>query len=232
MHRQAWSGDRGTERAREAGGMEDLQTDVMRFMAILAFCLMAVFALVQSLPTQSEPPTPSRDARRQNLPPPPPATPTQLSAPEAQRSPKPRAAPAQAADPAPRSAAQGFALRFASDAALQRLVRSGGVKLYALAQKDTWRLSPGPGGPAFARAAAPERMHVMNADTVPARLVRALLQRAQPGGDVTWGVTLPDSTAEAISRLLRSAAGGTLVIQGSGDVHREDRDQPGNGATP
>ena len=30
--------------------MEALQTDVMRFMAILGFCLMTVFALVQSLP--------------------------------------------------------------------------------------------------------------------------------------------------------------------------------------
>ncbi len=212
--------------------MEDLQTDVMRFMAILAFCLMAVFALVQSLPTQSEPPTPSRDARRQSLAPPPPATPTQASAPEAQRSPTPRAAPAQAAGPAPQSAAQGFALRFASDAALQQLVSSGGDKLYALAHKDMWRLSPAPGGPAFARAAAPEQMHVMNADTVPARLVRALRQQAQPSADVTWGVTLPDSTAEAIGRLLRSASGGTLVIQGSGNVHREDSDQPGNGTTP
>ncbi len=37
-------------------GFEDLQTDVMRFMAILAFCLMAVFALVQSLPLTPEPP--------------------------------------------------------------------------------------------------------------------------------------------------------------------------------
>ena len=34
----------------EAGGAADLQTDIMRFMAILALCLMAIFALVQSLP--------------------------------------------------------------------------------------------------------------------------------------------------------------------------------------
>ncbi len=36
--------------AHQAGGMEELQTDVMRFMAILAFCLVAIFALVQSIP--------------------------------------------------------------------------------------------------------------------------------------------------------------------------------------
>ena len=45
------------------GGATDLQTDVMRFMAILALCLVAIFALVQSL--QATPPvtaqTPSPD---------------------------------------------------------------------------------------------------------------------------------------------------------------------------
>jgi hypothetical protein len=34
----------------DAGGIADLQTDVMRFIAILALCLVAIFALVQSLP--------------------------------------------------------------------------------------------------------------------------------------------------------------------------------------
>ena len=41
----------------DGGGAADLQTDIMRFMAILALCLMAIFALVQSLPnTQAEAP--------------------------------------------------------------------------------------------------------------------------------------------------------------------------------
>lgn len=40
----------------EIGGAADLQTDVMRFMAILALCLVAIFALVQSIPlTPQEP---------------------------------------------------------------------------------------------------------------------------------------------------------------------------------
>ena len=37
----------------EAGGVADLQTDVMRFMAILALCLVAIFALVQSIPVNT-----------------------------------------------------------------------------------------------------------------------------------------------------------------------------------
>ena len=34
----------------DAGGAADLQTDIMRFMAILSMCLLAIFALVQSIP--------------------------------------------------------------------------------------------------------------------------------------------------------------------------------------
>ena len=43
----------------DAGGAADLQTDIMRFMAILALCLMAIFALVQSIPLIPEAPAPS-----------------------------------------------------------------------------------------------------------------------------------------------------------------------------
>jgi hypothetical protein len=38
----------------DAGGAADLQTDVMRFMAILSLCLVAIFALVQSIPLVPE----------------------------------------------------------------------------------------------------------------------------------------------------------------------------------
>jgi septal ring factor EnvC (AmiA/AmiB activator) len=38
--------------ANPAGDTDALQTDVMRFLSVLALCLMAVFALVQSLPLQ------------------------------------------------------------------------------------------------------------------------------------------------------------------------------------
>ena len=39
----------------DAGGAADLQTDVMRFMAILSLCLVAIFALVHSIPTEERP---------------------------------------------------------------------------------------------------------------------------------------------------------------------------------
>lgn len=44
------------------GGVAALETDVMRFMAILGFCLVAIFALVQSLPTSPAPGAPSPTA--------------------------------------------------------------------------------------------------------------------------------------------------------------------------
>ena len=59
----------------DAGGAADLQTDVMRFMAILSLCLVAIFALVQSLPAPTvPPPEPEPSAAKQTpvAPPPPP----------------------------------------------------------------------------------------------------------------------------------------------------------------
>ena len=43
----------------DAGGAADLQTDVMRFMAIISMCLVAIFALVQSIPLAPQSPTPT-----------------------------------------------------------------------------------------------------------------------------------------------------------------------------
>ncbi|MDH3451645.1 MAG: hypothetical protein OEN20_04440 [Gammaproteobacteria bacterium] len=43
----------------DGGGAADLQTDIMRFMAILSLCLVAIFALVQSIPLTPTPPAPT-----------------------------------------------------------------------------------------------------------------------------------------------------------------------------
>ena len=45
----------------DVGGAADLQTDVMRFMAILALCLVAIFALVQSIPLTPVPAEPAAE---------------------------------------------------------------------------------------------------------------------------------------------------------------------------
>ncbi len=55
----------------DGGGAADLQTDIMRFMAILALCLVAVFALVQSLPqvptSMDSSALPSPDSERREI---------------------------------------------------------------------------------------------------------------------------------------------------------------------
>ena len=43
----------------DAGGTADLQTDVMRFMAIISMCLVAIFALVRSIPVEAPAPVES-----------------------------------------------------------------------------------------------------------------------------------------------------------------------------
>ncbi len=60
----------------EGGGVAELQTDVMRFMAILAFCLVVIFALVQTIPLVPEPQLPQQNlepvVELEPIPPPPP----------------------------------------------------------------------------------------------------------------------------------------------------------------
>jgi len=62
----------------DGGGAADLQTDIMRFMAILSLCLVAIFALVQSIPMT---PTPPVEPEPQHTPAQP--TPTAAKAPPA-----------------------------------------------------------------------------------------------------------------------------------------------------
>lgn len=90
----------------EAGGAAELQTDVMRFMAILALCLVAIFALVQSIPLAppvSAPPAPPPET--------PAVAPARVSAPVAPVPADPaqeRPSPEPASEPAklPRTAAE------------------------------------------------------------------------------------------------------------------------------
>lgn len=81
----------------DSGGVAELQTDVMRFMAILSLCLVAIFALVQSIPLApavEEPPPPEPPPMAKPAPP----EPRPVAAPAM---PAPRAEPAVIPDPPP-----------------------------------------------------------------------------------------------------------------------------------
>jgi len=265
------------------GDTDALQTDVMRFMAIIGLCLMAVFALVQGIPVQEQevqledlqqqleqgrkaltdseqvsmqkqqdlgelrgrllntqlqldnsrktiemlkhqsrqPAAKPRIEKR--LPPEPKPVNEKRSPPAATKLViKKRSPPAPAAKPVP--ARQGFVLRFASDAALDRLVTAGRVKLYGMAGRQAWRLSLQAGRPAVAPATFPGSFHEMSAVTVPAHYLHSLETAADSPGssNVVWGVQLPTATRTAIASLTRGQQAGALVIQGNGQVTLEE----------
>ena len=225
----------------DAGGAADLQTDVMRFMAILSLCLVAIFALVQSLPT---PPAAAATAIEPE--PAPPAAP--LTPPEkpvesvVRRVPEPVEVPVAAAtdtdaprpvapQPAPVAedavtaavppAAEGFTLRFASDLALTRLVARGDVGFYALGEGRAQRLTVRESRLEFWDASVPGAVHEMEIGTVPQAVIDAYRRAAEAAGGVRWGVTLPNRLKRRLDTLMRENDGGALVIAADGSLELE-----------
>jgi hypothetical protein len=192
--------------------MEELQSDVMRFMAILAFCLVAVFALVQGVPLGARPDPSAEPAPAANPTPGPPVPVTEEAA-----------TPSPAVSPRPR-----YSLRFASNVALLDLAAADTVGLYALVNTRTWRLQVGGKGLSFYPTLRPAQLHLMAAETVPAEISRALRRTAtiSVARPPTWGVTLPETTRTAVSSLMRSRPGGVLVIRGDASVGWESGDAP------
>jgi hypothetical protein len=127
--------------------------------------------------------------------------------------------PSQADTPEP-SAADGYILRFASDAALQTLIAGGQVFFYAVAGRKAWRLHLTGGRPAYVTTKSPAQIYEMESATVPLDYTTAFERQVAAFGRtaVTWGVTLPAQTAAAINRLTRGQNGGDLVIMPDGEV--------------
>jgi hypothetical protein len=224
----------------DAGGAADLQTDIMRFMAILALCLVAIFALVQSIPLVPEAPSQSPAAAApppvaravepapapQPLPQPKPVpetrTETAQPIPLARPRPMPVAPPEQpAAPPAEAPRDEGFTLRFESDLALTRLVAAGKVGLYALADGRARRMTVRDSRISFWDASVPNSYHEMEAGTVPRPVVDALARAGVNTATIGWGVTLPGTLEKQLDSLMRGNSGGALVIGGDGELRLE-----------
>ncbi len=223
----------------DAGGAADLQTDIMRFMAILALCLVAIFALVQSIPLVPEapsqspaaaaPPPVARTVEPQPVPlpqsepvaeperPQPPARPVATPAAVARQT----AAPPVEAPPVETLQDEGFTLRFESDLALTRLVAAGKVGLYAIADGRARRMTVLESRISFWDASAPNRYHEMEARTVPRPVVDALARSGVNAATVGWGVTLPGALQQQLDSLVRGNTGGALVIGGDGVLRLE-----------
>jgi hypothetical protein len=218
----------------EAGGAADLQTDVMRFMAILSLCLVAIFALVQSIPLAptSDTPTPVEQRAMPVEPEPavetPPAAPEPVAEPDITLTrPGPKKLPVREAppvlqrpvarviepDPSPapvaaKPAREGFTLRFEDDVALTRLVARNEVGLYG--QMSFWP------------ASLPQQFHEMDASTVPSSVIDAFqMSNGARVQKLQWGVTIPSTTSRQLEQYLREASGGALIIDARGELRLE-----------
>ncbi len=222
----------------EAGGVADLQTDVMRFMAILALCLVAIFALVQSIPLMPTPVEPPASAppeiieqasppAKETTPPvitrPAPPKPTQLELPLPVPA-QPELAKPQPAKPEPVSppVSPGFTLRFETDLALTRLVARNEVGLYAITPEKSLRMNVNRGEFGFWAASVPNQFHEMDETTVPDDVLSALRRAGSvKTSDVKWGVTLPTKMRQQLNGFLSEFEGGSLVIGVDGSLRRE-----------
>lgn len=209
----------------DSGGAADLQTDVMRFMAILGLCLVAIFALVQSLPMEaaqgietspepqpeleSEPEPASEPEREKSI---------VLTRPAQVTTVKP-AAPTP--EPAPEPSKEGFTLRFASDLALTRLVATGQVGFYAMDAGRAQRMMVSDSRISFWDASTPNTFHEMDAGTVPRAVMDALKRSGVDASDVNWGVTLPGKLRVQLDALMQQHTGGALVIRTDGSLTLE-----------
>ncbi|MDH3303820.1 MAG: hypothetical protein OEM50_08525 [Gammaproteobacteria bacterium] len=243
----------------DSGGAADLQTDIMRFMAILSLCLVAIFALVQSIPmTPTTPvppetqPTPAEAAAAvaKAVPPTPtvarPAEkPVEKTVTLTRPTWVPKHQPARTAAgpldtapdvPAPvpiardssspstppvERAAEGFTLRFESDAALTRLVAASRVGLYAIESDRAQRMTVSNSRISFWDASVPNTFHEMETATVPAAVSEALARTGTKADAVSWGVTLPGKLKAQLDDLMQTHSGGALIIGASGDIRLE-----------
>ncbi len=232
----------------DAGGVADLQTDIMRFMAILALCLVAIFALVQSIPLMPTPVEPVAvpesepvPVEIETLPPepvlPPPVveepvaalvdapveSPVETITAEAPQEPVEEPVETVTETPVNAPTEEGFSLRFESDLALTRLVARNEVGLYAIGEQRSFRMSVNRGSFSFWPASAPNQYHEMDPATVPDTVVTALRRSGSLGTDpsVKWGVTLPATMRQQLDGYLAEFTSGALVIEPDGNLRLE-----------
>lgn len=227
----------------DVGGVSDLQTDVMRFMAILALCLVAIFALVQSIPLAPreealpvETPEPVAEEMAKVDTPPVVASETEikLTRPLPTRSPReeappvlqrPRAATVEKVEVPPVSKEppkEGFTLRFEDEVALTRLVARNEVGLYAIFPDKSYRMNVNRGQFSFWPASMPNRFHEMDELTVPTSVTGAFRQSgAAKAQGLKWGVTIPSATSRQLEQYLREGTGGDLIIDARGGLRLE-----------
>lgn len=189
---------------------EALQTDVMRFMAILAFCLVAVFLAIAQIPV-TQPQVKQNSAAVQ-------ASALETLATDGAVTASDETVP----DTRP-------ILRFASEEALLELLNSGNASLF-IKTTGTWkRWVPGPLFGFQASAPPQGALYRLSQDQVPVAFQQAA---SQPANSVIhhaqseWLMQLPESTHRTIQTLLGDQPHGALAIDAQGTVTRGSSSTP------
>lgn len=186
-------------------GAADLQADVMRFMAIISLCLVAIFALVKSIPSTPAVLEPAPEPVPEK-----PAPVEEVVVVEVVEKPD----PVEVVE-------EGFTLRFETDAALMSLAARQLVGLYAIAPDKAHRMNVEGDAISFWPASMPSQFHEMDQATVPGAVLAAF-RSDDASSDVKWGVTLPADMSRELNSYLTSERGGSLTIARSGQiVHRQ-----------
>jgi len=210
---------------------DSLQADVMRFMAIVAFCLIAILAMVRNSPAvetvaatqattqETESPAdlsviePEEDkpieaqavvAAIVEIPKPPAYI---LPEPEQKPEPEPEQEQEPVPPPAQSDTTEGLTLAFASEADFMRLISKGRITLYAyagqsfLTTSDTF---------SFRSINAPQQFYEIDKQTIPSHVLKAA--DLQNEGDLQWGVGLSPRIEKQISRYIEANVNGQLHI--------------------
>ncbi len=197
-----------------APGEAELQTDVMRFFALLAICLLALMSIArQPAPPQAAgpaaaPPPPAAEAKTEAARRPAPApVPLPPAPPEPAPAPEPTASPA--ADPP-------LSLRFATAEALMRLEAAGDVRIFVASDAQGFLWSGRQRR--FVEAPLPSALYLMDPATIPESLSGGLQRAGVDPAEARWGVTLSPPIRRRLSAALTEDARGLWLIDAAGRV--------------
>lgn len=203
---------------------EGLQADVMRFMAIIAFCLIAILALVQKLdapapePAIDEPPAAKVVRKPKVIIEPPVVTP-------APRPPLVEEVIVTSAEVDVKTVEQDvkepeaspLILRFVSDQAFLHLIAGGVIELYIGYRTDFFKLTP-----AFdlIEASPTGQLYELLQNSIPRKVIKAVNREREA---TSYLVALPKQTRGIIDSLSGQYAGsgGAIVIGADGGVSYE-----------
>lgn len=183
---------------------DSLQADVMRFMAIIAFCLIAILALVKNV----EPPEPAMAAALPKV--------INRSAPAVSEKVEPEPAQVVPEKVEPEAAPEppSLVLRFESDAIFLKLIHDERISLFARVGDQFYRLQPD-------FDLLPVTIKGDLYELLPASLPGKVRQAIHRKGEATmFLVGLPDPTMQQIEKLSGRYAGkgGVLLVGKKGEV--------------